>query len=837
MFSTNHLLKKATLPVLILFGLILSSPGSAQDVTGLEGFTIFIDQGHSQQENQGIFGYSEAEKTLQVGLELQRLLMNRTDIDTAYVARTNDTMEVSLVQRTDLANSLEVDFYYSIHSDAAESPTAASTLFLYGGWRSDGATVEKSPEGGKDFGDILDTVLTAAMQTTSRGNFADRTFYEGNPENHNNQFPYLHVNRESFMPSLLSEASFHTNPYQNQRNMNADYKRLEARAAFWTVLQYLGVDRPAEGILTGEIMDIDTKKFANGVTVTVQDTSVTTDTYESLFHLYSSDPELLSNGFFYIDGLKPGPAQVILSGDEYFSDTLEVDILETELTYLDTVIRNNALPQIVFSQPAPGDTFTQGINPVILEFNKEMDTASVEEVLSVSPAWDYTLRWSDGKILEISTEGMDFETEYSVIIEEGPVEVSEHALEFDGDRDGEPGGIYILTFVTAPADTIPPQVVAVYPDTTLLSNEVVINITFDKLLHHESIDASLVSLETESQEHLPGQIEVYDVNQQSVLSFFPEEEPDYGTDYRVVILPGYADMAGNTATDTVIAEFRTGITEFHTVMPIHDFEDGSGSFWEPGQSGSTTGHIPDETYMEITTDFVNHLSESTQALRLNYGFYEENSGLIRFYTPDKSPVFDSTHTLQTYLFGDGNGGLFRMVVRDEAGELESSPWTKVDWLGWRQISWDLGGPDVISWVGGDGVIDGEAIFDSFQVAPDGGKSKSGFMVFDDLIISGKDVSTHTRDREPLPEGLVLHQNFPNPYRSMTLISFELPARATIDLDLYDLHGRKIENLYSGMLGAGEHRISYDGAGLPDGVYIYRLTYGNHVLFKKMLVMK
>src|SRR5690625_7902690 len=98
------------------------------------------------KENSGVFGYSEAEKSLRVGLELQRLLMEYTDIDTAYVARTSDTIEVTLTQRTDLANALDADFYYSIHSDAAESATVNSTLFLHGGWISNGETVLKTPE-------------------------------------------------------------------------------------------------------------------------------------------------------------------------------------------------------------------------------------------------------------------------------------------------------------------------------------------------------------------------------------------------------------------------------------------------------------------------------------------------------------------------------------------------------------------------------------------------------------------------------------------------------------------------------------------------------------------
>ena len=44
-------------------------------ITGLSGWNIFIDPGHSQNENVGIYGYSEAHKVLRVGLALQRLLV------------------------------------------------------------------------------------------------------------------------------------------------------------------------------------------------------------------------------------------------------------------------------------------------------------------------------------------------------------------------------------------------------------------------------------------------------------------------------------------------------------------------------------------------------------------------------------------------------------------------------------------------------------------------------------------------------------------------------------------------------------------------------------------
>src|SRR5690606_2728786 len=84
------------------------------------------------------------------------------------------------------------------------------------------------------------------------------------------------------------------------------WKRLEAQAMFWTILEYHGIERPPVGILSGIVRDVENNKPINGAVITVGDTSYVTDTYESLFNQYSNDPDALSNGFYYLDGLEPG---------------------------------------------------------------------------------------------------------------------------------------------------------------------------------------------------------------------------------------------------------------------------------------------------------------------------------------------------------------------------------------------------------------------------------------------------------------------------------------------------------------------------------------------------
>ena len=197
--------------IIITLAAIFSLQATAQ-VTGLSGWDIYLDPGHSRTENMGIYNYSEAEKNLRVSLHTLELLLTTTDIDTVWSSRYNDNVQVSLSQRTDEANSLGAAWYHSIHSNAG-SATANNTLLLWGQYQNG---LEKVPNGGKDMSRDMIPLLTAAMRIPTIGDYGDCSFYGCTFTG-----PYLHVNRTTFMPSELSEAGFHTSPTQNTRNMKA----------------------------------------------------------------------------------------------------------------------------------------------------------------------------------------------------------------------------------------------------------------------------------------------------------------------------------------------------------------------------------------------------------------------------------------------------------------------------------------------------------------------------------------------------------------------------------------------------------------------------------------
>ena len=270
-------------------------------VTGLDGWDLFIDPGHSQDENMGINGYSEAKEVLQVGLHLMDIFNEQTDIDTVFIARTNNNQSVSLYQRTNYANTVSASWYHSVHSDASGNTNTNRTLLLWGQLNSG---EPDPPSGGEEMSGYMIDVLTQGMRIETTGSWGDCSFYTWSDYCANSGGPYLYVNRNTNMPSELSEQGHHTNPAQNQLVMNEEYKRMLAYLLYWSILDYHQIERPVIDQLAGQIRDLESLEPINGAQVQVGQFQYTTDTYESLFNQFTNDENELKKCIKFLDGLK-----------------------------------------------------------------------------------------------------------------------------------------------------------------------------------------------------------------------------------------------------------------------------------------------------------------------------------------------------------------------------------------------------------------------------------------------------------------------------------------------------------------------------------------------------
>ena len=91
-------------------------------------------------------------------------------------------------------------------------------------------------------------------------------------------------------------------------------------------------------------------------------------------------------------------------------------------------------------------------------------------------------------------------------------------------------------------------------------------------------------------------------------------------------------------------------------------------------------------------------------------------------------------------------------------------------------------------------------------------------------------------QEGIPDDYSL-SHFPNPFNPNATINYQLPLSGQVSLNVYNLNGSKISTLINGFQNAGYYSITFNGADLPSGVYLYRLIAGNEVVTKKMVLMK
>lgn len=93
-----------------------------------------------------------------------------------------------------------------------------------------------------------------------------------------------------------------------------------------------------------------------------------------------------------------------------------------------------------------------------------------------------------------------------------------------------------------------------------------------------------------------------------------------------------------------------------------------------------------------------------------------------------------------------------------------------------------------------------------------------------------------------PEKFALEANFPNPFNPSTEIRFQLPEAGNVELTVFNTLGQEVITLAQGTYEAGVHSVVWNardkyGNQVPSGLYIYRITAGNFVQERKMMLLK
>jgi subtilisin family serine protease len=103
-------------------------------------------------------------------------------------------------------------------------------------------------------------------------------------------------------------------------------------------------------------------------------------------------------------------------------------------------------------------------------------------------------------------------------------------------------------------------------------------------------------------------------------------------------------------------------------------------------------------------------------------------------------------------------------------------------------------------------------------------------------------SVHERDQDH-HDTFSIFQNFPNPFNDNTVITYTIRENSSeipenIRIDIYDIRGNLVSNVYHGRQQPGYYRVTWNGRDdsgnrVASGVYLYRIVCGSLVFCRKM----
>lgn len=105
----------------------------------------------------------------------------------------------------------------------------------------------------------------------------------------------------------------------------------------------------------------------------------------------------------------------------------------------------------------------------------------------------------------------------------------------------------------------------------------------------------------------------------------------------------------------------------------------------------------------------------------------------------------------------------------------------------------------------------------------------------EVLLAKRGLAIGPEDNEITSE--LLTWNYPNPFRSSTVISYSLLSDLWVVLKVYDTNGKEISVLVDGLQAKGIHKVHFEAIGLPGGIYYYRMQAGSTSSIRKIILLK
>lgn len=238
--------------------------------------------------------------------------------------------------------------------------------------------------------------------------------------------------------------------------------------------------------------------------------------------------------------------------------------VETTVTELEYEFEFDPTPPVVVSTtPENNDIDVVETSDIVIRFSKVMNTASVEDAITVEPALENAeYAWSaGGTVLRISSDNLMFLTQYTVTVAAEASDLAGITME----------SAYEFSFTTIEQDLTPPTIISISPannatDVLVTSD---IRIVFSEAMNRASVEGAVTVN--------PPLVDMqFRWIADSVVSVVGDigKKMDTSTEYTANIATTATDLAGNALEEPAETSFTTGETQ---LMLYDDFSIADGA--------------------------------------------------------------------------------------------------------------------------------------------------------------------------------------------------------------------------------------------------------------------
>jgi hypothetical protein len=123
------------------------------------------------------------------------------------------------------------------------------------------------------------------------------------------------------------------------------------------------------------------------------------------------------------------------------------------------------------------------------------------------------------------------------------------------------------------------------------------------------------------------------------------------------------------------------------------------------------------------------------------------------------------------------------------------------------------------------------------------KKSSGKLITLDGIIpewtsNGIFIIDALSEANEIPEQFGLNEVYPNPFNPVTSIQFSIAEETPVSIQIFDMQGRLVDTIISELdFRAGYHQVQWNAENNSTGIYIVKLSAGNHISTRKLMLIK